>query len=394
MRSYRSKRSSNVKVKKILFRILFVIVTAIVITVLAMLLGHSLLDRVNSLDSKTNDTPTETKVSEIEPSDEYIITSINAPSVFASCIDPTSFENEEDMVNKIDELSGEYDTLIVNLIANDGSLIYRSPAICKLLGIPVGEDDGMLQRIVSAVSAASVRNMRICAAIPSSAGGSASASAAVIDSALIRELSSIGFDEVMMTFDEFKDADMTQNTALQLYQYLKDCAADTPSILMGVALPAEVYLDASNSKQIQIISSTVSFLGIKFSTEGMTTSTEIFSSVSHDIASLLGAFRTYNMRLIIDNGDIAAMAAEYTACIHNDMKNVCIMAPLMPDELEYDQNAAITPEETAPETDEKEPEETQSNPYASTKDDYPDAPKPADTVNDAEEPKETDKPWY
>ena len=100
------------------------------------------------------------------------------------------------------------------------------------------------------------------------------------------------------------------------------------------------------------------------------------------------------MRLIIDEGDIAAMAAEYTACIHNEIKNVCIMAPLLSEELVYDQDATITPEEIPSETDDNDQLSSQSNPYASKAEDYPDAPQPAETSKQEEEPAQTDKPWY
>ena len=158
-------------------------------------------------------------------------------------------------------------------------------------------------------------------------------------------------------------------------------------------LPAELYLDASYAKHIQIIASTISFMGIDFDTAGMTTSTEIFSSVSHDISSLLGSFNTYNMRLIISSGDVAAMSAEHTACLQNNMKNVCVMEPLLPEELSYDKNATIEPEETNPAT--TEPEVAQTNPYASTADKYPDAtPSDSDNETDESKPAETEKPWY
>ncbi|MBE6618018.1 MAG: hypothetical protein E7627_08805 [Ruminococcaceae bacterium] len=393
MRSYRSKRSGNAKLKKILLRILFVIVAAIVITVLAILLGNHLLEKVNSLDNEVNDPASETEETAPDPSNEYVITSTEAPSVSAAAIDVRKFETQDELVEKITELSAHYDTLIIKLCSEDGGLIYPSPAICKLLGIPHTNENTVLELVISAVSAASVRNMRLCALIPSSLGNSASASASVIDGALIKELLEYGFDEIMIQYPAIDTDGFSHNSAARLSGYIKECKENSQtSCHIGIILPAELYLDAAFAKHIQIIASTVSFMGIDFSTECMTTSSEIFSSVSHDITSLLGSFNTYNMRHIISSDDIVVMAAEHTACRQNNMTNVCIMEPLLPDELKYDRNATVQPE--APET--LAPEEvTETNPYASTADKYPDAP-PSTTDDGADEtkPAETEKPWY
>lgn len=395
MRSYRSKRSGNAKVKKILFRILFVIIAAIVITVLTILLGNHLLDKVNSLDDEVNDPANETQETVVAPSNEYIVTSTEAPSVSAAAIDVRKFESTDEMIEKIRDLSSHYDTLIVKLADKNGGLVYPSPAICQMLGIPYSNENPTLDIVISAVSAARVRNMRLCALIPSSLENSASAAASVIDGALIKELTGFGFDEIMIQCDGIEEGGFSHNSALSLQIYLDECKKNSESSsYIGIILPAELYLDASYAKHIQIIASTVSFLGIDFSIDGMTTSTEIFSSVSHDITSLLGSFNTYNMRHIISSGDVVAMAAEHTASVQNQMKNVCVMEPLTPAELEYDRNATVEPEETAAETDSPTPEVPESNPYASTADKYPDAPKPSGNEADETEPPTTDKPWY
>lgn len=376
-----------------MFRVLFVLAMAIIITILAILLGNHLLNKVNSLDNEVQDPESETKETVVTPTPEYVITSTEAPSVSAVAIDVRKYETQDEMVEKITDLSAHYDTLIVKLSNEDGGLIYPSPAICKMLGIPYSNENPMLERIVSAVSAASVRNMRLCALIPSSLENSASASASVIDGALIKELAEYGFDEIMIEYPGFDTEGFSQNAASRLSNYLGECKEmSQSSCYIGIILPAELYLDASFAKQIQIVASTVSFLGIDFSTAGMTTSAEIFSSVSHDITSLLGSFTSYNMRHVISSDDIAVMAAEHTACLQNNMKNVCIMEPLLPAELEYDRNATIETE--AAETDKPEEDLPETNPYASTADKYPNAPAPSDDTPAETEPPATDKPWY
>ncbi len=391
MRSYRSKRSHGVNVKKIIFRILFVLLAAIIITTLTILLGHHLLGKVNKLDEEENIAPEDTEPPLTDVTEEFVITSGTAPSVFAVTVDVREYEDETALNDKISELSSHYDTLIIRLDNSDGGLIYASPAKCSLLGLPVSESDSVLDMIRSAVRTAKSRKMRLCAVIPSSLGSSASASASVIDSALISELAGYGFDEVMIQLDG--DGEFNRKNAMTLREYLTECDEYTASAcLIGVTLPAEFYLEASYAKHLQIIASSVSFIGINFSTVGMTTSTEIFSSVSHDITSLLGSFTVYNMRLVIDGKNIASVAAEYTASVHSDIKNVCIMGTYLPEELAYDRNAPVETEEAS---DETEPAETDvpTNPYASTGDYYGDetaSSKPDVPGNDDN----SDKPWY
>ncbi|MBP3377638.1 MAG: hypothetical protein J6L96_02715 [Clostridia bacterium] len=393
MRSYRIKLNNGGKAKKIIFRILFVLLAAVLITVLTILLGHHLLDKASKLDEEENFTPEDTEPPLPEIPEEYFITSTTAPSVFAVAFDVRDYEDESSMTEKIGELSGHYDTLMLRLDSENGGLIYSSPAKCTLLGLPVSESDPTLDMIKSAIKTAKSKRMRLCAVIPSSHGSSATASASVIDSTLIGELAGFGFDEVMIQLNN--EAEFNRKSALELREYLIECDERTLSAcLIGVTLPAEYYLEASYAKHLQIIGSSVSFLGINFPTENMKTSTEIFSSVSHDITSLLGSFTVYNMRLVIDGDNIAAAAAEYTASVHSDIKNVCIMGTYLPEEMAYDQNAPVETEET---TNETEPPETDvpTNPYASTGDYYgdettsrePDAPGNEDSDK-------SDKPWY
>ncbi len=394
MRSYRSKRTHGTKAKKILFRILFVLLAAAVITALSIMLGNHLLSKVEKLEGEENELPEDTEQAQIESPEQTVITSTNAPSVFAVSVDVRDYEDAAAMNEKISALSLHYDTLIVHLDDGNGGLIYSSPAKCALLGLPAPDEDSTLDMILSAAKAADSKGMRLCALIPSSLGTDAFASAAVIDSVLISELAGYGFDEVMILLrgsDEF-----SRQSALSLREYLTECDTLTSSAcLLGVTLPAECYLEASYAKHLQTVASAVSFLGINFPTEGMTTATEIFSSVSHDITSLLGSFTVYNMRLIIDNGDIAAVAAEYTASVHSDIKNVCIMGPYLPEEMAYDQNATVEPEETTAETDAPETE-SPSNPYASTGDYYGDGNGTSETGNGDSDDSDnkSDKPWY
>jgi hypothetical protein len=99
------------------------------------------------------------------------------------------------------------------------------------------------------------------------------------------------------------------------------------------------------------------------------------------------------MRLVIDDGDIAAVAAEYTASVHSNIKNVCIMGTYLPEEMAYDQNAPVDIEETTPET---ETSETQSpeNPYASTGDYYGNDDKSKETTAPEDSNDKSDKPWW
>lgn len=393
MRSYRSKRTRNhgVKAKKIIFRILFVLIAAIIIAVLTIMLGNHLLKKVEKLENEENITPADTEQPAIDAPEEYIITSTVAPSVFAVTVDVRDYEDTAALGEKIADLSLHYDTLIIRLDDGKGGLIYSSPAVCSILGLPVAEEDSTLEVVRSAIKTAKNNRMRLCAVIPSSLEKSSYASASVIDSALIAELAGLGFDEVMIQFSG--NGEFNRQTSLSLQEYLLECDEKTLSAcLIGVTLPAEYYVEASYAKYIQTVASATSFLGINFSTEGMTTTTEIFSSVSHEITTLLGSFTVYNMRLIIDDGDIAAVAAEYTASVHSNIENVCIMGTYLPDEMAYDQNASVDIEETTPETDAPETESPE-NPYASTGDYYGDGDNTNET-SPVEDDDKSDKPWW
>lgn len=394
MRSYRSKRTRNhgAKAKKIIFRILFVLLAAVIIAVLTVMLGNHLLKKAEQLESEENVTPEDTESPSVDAPEEYIITSTVAPSVFAVTVDVRDYEDITSLSEKISTLSLHYDTLIIRLDDGKGGLIYSSPALCSILGLPVLDEDSTLDMIRSAVKTAKNKRMRLCAVIPSSLEKSAHDSASVIDSALISELAGLGFDEVMIRLSGSEEFNRKNSQSLR--EYLLQCDEKTLSAcLIGVTLPAECYVEASYAKHIQTVASAVSFLGINFPTDGMTTTTEIFSSVSHEITTLLGSFTVYNMRLVIDDGDIAAVAAEYTASVHSNINNVCIMGTYLPEEMAYDQNAPVDIEETAEET---EAPETQSpeNPYASTGDYYGNGGETKETTSSEDGSEKSDKPWW
>lgn len=421
MKTYRNKRSSSKKTRKIIFRVLFVILAAIIIAAATILLGHYLLDKANATPvSENNDSP-DTEKQQTAVQSEFEITCTKAPSVNAVLInieeefdadkpvpvetdynigepEDTASENFSDdsgetIVDQIDSLSEYYDTIIIKLF--DGNdLIYKSKAVCDLIGMPYGEDDETFIKIRDTVEYAKTKNLRVCAYIPSSLNGKASASASSIDAAVAEELWKIGVNEVVPVITELDSLDIGYDDALIIQKYIKECRSSSPSgIMLGVELGQRYFLDQHYARILQLFVSSADFLCIDFDGESYLTQADAFTDISQKIASISGSFRLYNMRFIVTDSSIQRMAAEYTACSFAEISNLMIFAPLTPEELAYDTNASSDIPSDTENGDDIQPADTEEtdnmNPYASTKEDYPDY-----NPDETDSPEDTERQWF
>ena len=358
MRYYRRTRSGSGKAKKVFLRILFVLVAALVITILAVALGIWLKQKVASAESMEFEYP------ENESAETLPITAgdveMHSPTVFGAGLDVSDYESEDEIVLSINQLAEYYDTLTLPLTDENGTLIYTSPALCALMRMPAPESDRNFTLLSSAVTAGKVKNMRISALLTPTDD-------AETDAALISELAVLGFDEIIFT-PAFGES-INYSDANRLRSHLSSCAEKSGSACtLGVMIPSGYYLRASDAKQIQMIASAADFLAITF-TSG-TTTTGAYRTVTSEISSLLGSFSVYSMRVILTDANADILSAKTKACTDKGITSITLTSPVLPTEMIFsDEYQAET--DAPVETEPKQTVPSETNPYSAGSTTYP-----------------------
>lgn len=357
MSYYRRNRSGN---KKIYFRILFVLAAALIITILSVFLGIYLQHKVNAAEDMEYAYPEEEIVDSPGLSADF--EAMEVSDIYGAGFDISQYGSEDEIVLSINRLADYYNTLTLPLTDETGTLIYTSPALCEALRMPVPSEHPVFDLISAAATAGQVKNMRICALI-------APAEDFAFDAVLIRELASMGFDEVLFA-PEFGES-ISYLQALAFRDFLSDCAEDAAiTCSLGVMLPAGHFIRTADAKHIQMIASAADFLAVTFDSETNETTASAYRKVTGEVSSILGSFSVYHMRVILtdDNRDI--LSAKVKACLDKSIRSIGITSPVLPTEMIYsDEYQAQEPD--AAETSRHTNEKGETNPYSGGSTTYP-----------------------
>lgn len=344
-----------------MFRILFVILAAAVITFSSIILGNYLQKKVDEAEAARATS---------EPAQEQItsrprLTDSEAAqrSVSAVGLELRNYRTEDAVVAAVNQLAEHYDTLLVDLGSSEGTLLYTSPALCDLMRIPVPEEDSKLTLVRSALTAAKSRNLYLCAVVDTSFGLLDREVDEAVDGALFAELASFGVDEILIKNTVI---DTENIPADEIADYLSGCAEITKgACALGVLFPDDAFLNFSNARDIQTIASAADFTGIDMTSYESIPPDEMYEKMTQNITSLYGSFSIYNMRVVLSTAAAELLAAQYQALLDSSITNICLTETILPDVLVYNRPSDIPAEEPT-----AEPEETtnsvqpESNPYA------------------------------
>ncbi len=381
MKHYRRNHSGEERIKKIMFRILFVLIAAAVITFATILLGNHLQKKVDALNKANLPEEESNHQTGLLTPEELGNVTYDSPDVFGATLFLKDYTTEEDAVLAVNTLAQYYDTLLLSVTDTEGNLTYTSPALCKLNRMPVPADNKSFGLFGAATAAAKAKNMRLCALwMPNFSSGSVDGAAAT-DGTLMEELFLYGVDEVLLTLP--KDTRLTSETVSILRDYIRSCrVVSGDGCRIGLLLSAQHYLSSETAKQIQELSDSVSFLAVSFPLGEDTATASVYRETGETITSLLGSFNVYNMRVLLE-ADHNRMAEQYRACQKGGLSSICFVSNILP------QNLVVTeiPEtehETTPETESSKGE---SNPYAVVETEV-------SGITDPASPEESEKPWY
>ncbi len=345
-----------------MFRILFVILAAAVITFSTILLGHYLGIRAAEAEAVLN--TSEPAAEQITSRPKLTDTVASSREVSAAGLELRNYHTEDAVVAAVNALAEHYNTILVHLTDSEGDLLYTSPALCSLLRIAAPEENNnaSLNLVRSALTAAKSKNLWLCAVMDTSFGLLERGTDEQIDGTLFAELASFGVDEILIKNTIIDEQNIPAD---EIADYLAGCAAVTDGACqLGILFSDDVFLEFSNAHAVQTIASAADFTGIDMTSYAMLTPDEIYDRTVEDITSLYGSFSIYNMRVILSTADSDLLAAQVQALRDSEISKLCFTEDILPDSLNYSRRPAPAEEpaeEPAPET--AAGVEPQSNPY-------------------------------
>ncbi|MBQ6789395.1 MAG: hypothetical protein IJO81_04345 [Clostridia bacterium] len=384
-RTYRPVSKKVKTVKKIVWRILFVLICAAALCVFSVYLGSWLKERAAQIDGILQaDTQQSESVSEetLPPPTEAPEEGVPARAAYLDVLGMSGADIEKYIYN----LHESYNTVSIDITSEDGKLVYVSPALLEYVKLDpsavtaspvvgsVKGDDGeyteyeidVLSNIKTALDAAKRKDLRVCAVYSTTSAvmqSEAYESAWDIDAVVASELYSLGFDEVMIDglFSEEHPLDAENvNRAVRYTAELKNRAEGFD---IGLVIPEEAVFVPANASIVNMLSEYTDFLCVYVSGEGADAE-EAYSVAYEEFHSVKGALSAYNVRAVILNGDGERAAAVATAL--TDLTSVGV-------QFTCEVTSPVYSPESADDTDETEteyPADTGYNENANRKDDY------------------------
>ena len=371
-----------------MFRILFVLIAAAVITFGSIILGNYLLRKVAQMNAELEAENVAEEALSIESYPYTTRSDYNSPDVFGASIVLSDYAGEDEAVLAVNTLAQHYDTVLLHITDENGMLTYTSPALCELNRMPSPENNIQFRLFASAAAAVKAQKMRLCVLLTPNFTSNDFERDALSDGTLISELALYGVDEVLIEFPA--DFSLTENLAESLYDYIVSCRAVSKNVCpIGILLSDSHYLADSEIMQVEKIADAASFLAIGFNLPEGTPMGTAYRRVNSNLTTLLGSFNVYNMRILLD-GTNKILAATYEACTDAGMSNVCFMTHVLPEDLEY---LVQSDEPELPDAPDPVDPSKNTNPYSEVK--KPETEAPAETVPEIQMPDEpTETPWY
>ncbi len=377
MKRPRRRHSGATRTKlKILFRILFVVIAAAVITALAILLGMHLKNKAASAESVLDGT--EAYIPEGGGREERTLPSgvealMHDPElkICAADIDIAAV-SEEDLMDRLISLPAFYNAVSVR-VSRGGSLLYVSPAVAELTrqAVPKGSSDGdginvTLSEINDIVTVASKHGFRVILiyeSTPEALGGDGSALALGVDTAVIGELASLNPNEILIDGLIPDEGTLDFNTLSAIIEYLAAQRSVSGEVSLGVILPSRVFLDTTTAAQIVNLYEYVDTLAVGIPTDSSAGEEDVYSAVGAECYKIRGNFASYNLRAVVKADSVAAARGAYRALVDMGVTNVQFTAYVS--DMSSKQEEAPSKVET-----EEPPIEDRTNDNAMTKDKY------------------------
>ena len=302
MKKHRNYTARKYRISR---QIIFYVIVAIVIFVLAMILGNHLKGKVDSIDHSTTDVLEETGPEKDpgEDKDEKEWEAEHDPALAGVSCGYLSLSADSDMVGarravEAIRTSG-CNAVSFRVTDNDGKLTYRSPAIEEATRLPAAEALIPFEVLSEAFKAAGDMDMRVSCVMD--------ASDSLSDPMIAKELYGAGADEIVITgFEEYTV--VNNDTVSSIREYTdKLRKAVSGEVGIAVAFAPEFYTDPHNAPFIEKIYKCCEFLAIDMTGADA-------ESVTETARELAGSFTAYLLRPVL-SGEDADLVGEIDAAL-------------------------------------------------------------------------------
>ena len=333
--------------KKILFRILFVLLTAVIIIAATVILGNYLRSKVDSPDTADGvgreDIVTETvePIISSPPSENGAGSSVSVRAVCVPLDDPNppAAETGKGGVSPrsfSDRLRAAADGctgVIIPLTGDEGRLLYNSARIAEFSRTPDNPALMSVTGVRECVDAARSLGLRTTGVIIAGAGTTSPDRAFELaletDSRIAADAAEAGFDEIVICSLVTDPAQFTGDGMHKILRYVNQVVPAAGSTVVGISLTPEIYMTASLSPQVEMLVSRSVFLALSVAPENSTADylTEMCDTLS-------GTLSVYNMRLILTPNDTSqadGIAAYLAAIGHENYQFAKVLPEAEPD---------------------------------------------------------------
>ena len=225
-----------------MFKILFVLIAAAVITFGSIILGNYLLRKVAALEDKQNadadgSLSADSQIYQPERGRDY-----ESPDVFGTSLVLSECSGEDEAVLIVNTLSQHYDTILLHITDKSGKLIYTSPALCDLNNMPSPDNNPEFRLFASAATAIKAQDKRLSVLIIPNFTTNDPQLASLSTGTLITELASYGADEILIKYPD--ELPLTSASAQFIHDYIVSCRSLSRDICpIGVLLSYTHYLE-------------------------------------------------------------------------------------------------------------------------------------------------------
>lgn len=263
-------RRKNSKKAKINTAVLIVLIFVIVCIVGTVMLGNYLKNRADDTSIPKETLPPETDADTTRTSEGLSTIEPAEGSVRSGCLDIKGVTDAAELDEKIRYIfASGYDSITVP-IADDGSLLYYSPAAIALSHM---QKDSLLPSLTDIISRIKkiAEEYRINPTVtafytltsPNIDDPVLMEAAFLFDTAIVAEAHSLGADEILVS--GFSLAEKPTEATNAVISFVEKLRATAKDIRIGLALPAETYMADNTAHHLETISSAVEYLAVETS---------------------------------------------------------------------------------------------------------------------------------
>lgn len=281
MKRYRAYKAKKLKLPR---RILFFCIVALIITVLAVILGNFLKNKLETIPRDTSDIMTQTKDPEKSPSkdnkEELEAEHDKAlGGIVAGYMYLDGNTDEEGARLEIDGLkSAGFNAVSFCVTDKDGRLAYASPAIEEASRLPASGEIVSYEVLSFAAAYAGDQGLRVSAVMEMSDS--------IYDELVAEELSLAGFDEIIIRGFE-KHTKLDNSVVSEIGDYVKRIRTKAGDMDIGLAFVSEFFSTPSNAPYIEKIYAKTEFLSIDLTSCTPEDITAVTETISGSISAYL-----------------------------------------------------------------------------------------------------------